>query len=621
MKRKRQNRADAPSKTSNLASQPVASDVTPERPRRSPARIIFGLAMTAVLVLLNSKSAEQYVVCSSSQNIYTVDPTSPRVECMSVKGSRIGRVGSYLDVMASYNYLSPFSVILPAWVNQNVRIGPSVKVVQLDADSAVVPGLADAHAHIIENGYMNQLPLMGSQSIQEVIDRVNSYLVSHPDVANDTTRWIEGMGWDQTKWPGERFPTAADLESDPKLKDRLISLARVDGHARWVSPAVLRLMPTLPEKVDGGLIVRDKQGRPTGIFVDNAMSLIPVPAWSESQVADFFEATIKEALSFGLTSIHDADTRLDHIEFFKKMAEAGKLPNRLYLMGSAASGEYWGDQLPQLINYGKDGRLTLRSVKLYADGALGSWGAALLEPYSDDPKTKGLMLTSPESLEKLVRQFWKDGWQTGVHCIGDKANHVMLDIYENIIKEGANISEWRPRIEHAQIFAPTDLERIGKLGVIASVQPTHGTSDMWYAETRLGPERIKGAYAYQSLLRASRKGVLPLGSDFPIEGVNPLLGFYAVVSKLSVDGTSPHGPGGWFPEQRLTRDQALKGMTYDAAYAAFAEDDLGSLTSAKKADFVVFDKDIMTVPQSEILETRVRATVVDGKVVYGVLGA
>jgi predicted amidohydrolase YtcJ len=229
------------------------------------------------------------------------------------------------------------------------------------------------------------------------------------------------------------------------------------------------------------------------------------------------------------------------------------------------------------------------------------------------------MVSSPEKIEEQLRQFHKDGWQTAVHCIGDRANRVVLDIYERILNEGTDVTEWRPRIEHAQIFAPEDLEKIGNLGVIASVQPTHATSDMWYAEARLGPERIKGAYAYQTLLKTSPQGVLPLGSDFPIEGVNPLLGFFAAVSKLSVDGTSPHGPGGWYPNERLTREQALKGMTLDAAYASFAEKDIGSLTVGKKADFVIFDRDFMTLPFDEILQAKVLATVVDGEVAYGKL--
>ncbi|KAF8901017.1 amidohydrolase family-domain-containing protein [Gymnopilus junonius] len=583
-----------------------------KRQNATSQRWLAGIALSTVLSLsfLSSRS-RTYVVCSKSANIYTVDPSNPRVECISVKESRISAVGNYDSVVGTQSPVAKATSFIPGWITSKVSI--ESKIVQLDEHSIVVPGLADAHAHVIENGYMRQLPLMGSKSVQEIVERIKAYILSHPDVKNDRTHWIEGMGWDQTKWPGAQFPTAEDLESDPLLKDRFISLSRVDGHARWVSPAVLLLMKDLPAKVDGGLIVRDKDGKPTGIFVDNAMSLIPIPPWTETQLSEFFDVTIKEALSFGLTSIHDADTKPKHIKFFQKMADAGKLPSRLYLMGNVASEEYWGNQIPRLIDYGKDKHLNLRSVKLFADGALGSWGAALLEPYSDDPETSGIMLSSKETVGNLILQFWKDGWQTNIHCIGDRANHAILDIYEDVLEHrGGNVSEWRPRIEHAQIFASEDLKRIGRLGVIASVQPTHATSDMGYAETRLGSNRIKGAYAYQTLLQASPKGILPLGSDFPVEGVNPLLGFYAATTRLSVDGASPHGSGGWFPNQRLTREQALKGMTLDAAYASFAEHELESR-------LVIFDKDIMTVPANEILQAKVMATVIDGKVVYGMM--
>jgi len=257
---------------------------------------------------------------------------------------------------------------------------------------------------------------------------------------------------------------------------------------------------------------------------------------------------------------------------------------------------------------------------------LGSWGAALLAPYSDNPDSRGILLQPPDVLRAAVRRYWGDNMQVNIHCIGDRANHIALDIFEELIQEKTiNVSEWRPRIEHAQIFDLHDIERVGKLGVTASVQPTHATSDMWYAEKRLGPERIKGAYAYSTLLRLSPHGTLPVGSDFPVEGVNPLLGFYAAVKRLAVDGTSPHGSSGWFPNEKLTRKQALKGMTLDAAYASFQEHVIGSLEVGKKADFVVFDRDFVGCEDeevydgSEILEAKVKAVVIDGKVAWGSL--
>jgi len=300
------------------------------------------------------------------------------------------------------------------------------------------------------------------------------------------------------------------------------------------------------------------------------------------------------------------------------MIDVQILQIRLYAMGWVPSSNYsaWENKFPRLLDYGVRGRLNVRAVKLFADGALGSWGAALLEPYSDKPQSDGIMRFDAAELTNLMKALWHADWQVNVHCIGDRANRIVLDIFQDLTQAQVTVTARRPRIEHAQIVAPEDVKRFGTLGVIPSVQPTHATSDMWYAETRLGTRRIRNAYAYQTMLQASRN-VLPLGSDFPVEGVNPLLGFYAAVSRLSVTGTSPHGAGGWYPEEALTRTQALKGMTLDAAYASFAENKLGSLQPGKKADFVILDRDIMRVPLPEILQTQVFATVVDGKIEYG----
>ncbi|KAJ2923261.1 hypothetical protein H1R20_g13832, partial [Candolleomyces eurysporus] len=642
------------------------------------------------------QAGKTYIVCSPNSRIYTV--ASPaRAECVSVHKDRIVAVGSFDEVHKTtvedrrshsksfFNQLAtrlPESIrstnfYAPATIENALdkileALQPTLRVIHLQPNEALYPGFTDAHAHVIENGYMLQLPLVETKSLQDVIQALEAYVLSHPDVQNDKDRWVEGMGWDQTKWnggEGAEFPTAADLDESPILKGRPISLSRIDGHAKWVSPRVLEIMQASGElpppsqdgeiEKDGGKIVRFEDGKPTGIFMDKAMNIIPAPQWTEDQMQEYFDTTVGLALKYGLTSIHDADTNSRFIAFYRKIADAGNLPLRMYLMGYSPSTEYWGNDttsFPKLFNYGKHGRLNLRAVKLFTDGqllfilpdpgcllllatpqrfacALGSWGAALLEPYSDNPSTTGLMQTRPDVLKQLVTKFWEDGWQTNIHCIGDRANKVVLDIFEELLSLPANSDDGkkfkydvrtkRPRIEHAQIFGKADLEeRIGRLGVIASVQPTHATSDMWYAETRLGHDRIKRAYAYQTLLQASPNHVLPLGSDFPVEGVNPLLGFYAAVSRLSsTSGTSPHGAGGWYPLEKLTRAQALKGMTYDPAYASFSEDDIGTLEPGKKADFVILDRDIMDDEEdySEILKAQVRATVVDGQAAYGKL--
>ncbi|KAL0570468.1 hypothetical protein V5O48_011495 [Marasmius crinis-equi] len=580
------------------------------KPRISPK---LGLTFVSLSILLFSAfrhwhREEEYIICSKSNNIYTVDASGskPRVECIGVRGEEILEVGGLADVTSKFESTSSgWSWIdnlgLPSLVTSiiHTHLKPKITPKYIDPAYILVPGLSDAHAHIIENGFKSQLSLDTASSIDEIVSLVKAYILARPGLSED--EWIEGMGWNQERWTGEeaRFPTAADLSAsrDPILKNRLIALRRVDGHATWVSPRVLEITPTTKDdEVEGGVIVRDDEGKATGVFLDNAINLIPLPTWSDAKLEEYFDITMAQALQYGLTSVHDADTLPHMREFFVKQAEAGKIPIRLYIM---LNGHSEAPKNGQLTNYGKHGRLTMRAIKLYTDGALGSWGAALLEPYTDNPSTRGIMRNTKEEMKELVRRYWEEGWQVNIHCIGDRANHVVLDVWEGILhnnthNDDTRLSNTRPRIEHAQIMTQGDLARAGDLG-----------------------DRIKGAYAYKTQLHNSPQHVLPLGSDFPVEGVNPLLGFYAAVSRLSPDGSSPHGDGGWYPSERLTRAEALKGMTLDAAYASFTENTHGSLEAGKKAEFVVLDRDIMTVPFREILETKVRATVVDGKVVYG----
>ncbi|EPQ55837.1 hypothetical protein GLOTRDRAFT_138603 [Gloeophyllum trabeum ATCC 11539] len=552
---------------------------------------------------------QSYALCASrgKGTIYTVDESNPQVECLLVQGDKIMDAGDKDKVRESWAALS----LVHAPGDE-----ASLAVLEVPKGHIVVPGLADPHAHILEYGFKMQLQLDGARSLQDIIDILESYVLAHPDVLNDTSKWIEGMGWDQNLWKDWRggFPMAKDLDT-PLLQGRPISIARVDVHATWVSERVLDIMGGLPERVDGGEIIRDREGDPTGVFVDNAMSLIPSPPRSDAVMLEYFDRAMQDGLSVGLTSIHDAGNDARVVRFYEHLAEQGRLPMRLYIMGMLENAQL---KMQRRENFGKEGRLNVRGIKMFMDGALGSWGAALIEPYSDKPDTSGLLRIDPQEMRRDVKNAWEQGWQVNIHCIGDRANKIALDIFEEVLRDAqGNASVRRPRIEHAQIMQSSDLERTGKLGVIASVQPTHATSDMWYAESRLGPERIKGAYAYQTLLRNSPEGVLPLGSDFPVESINPLLGFYAAVSRLDRSGRSPHGENGWFAKERLTRAQALKGMTLDAAYASFAEHDIGSLAPGKKADFVVLNKDIMSVPVHEILTTRVAATVIDGRIAFG----
>ncbi|KAG2151175.1 amidohydrolase family-domain-containing protein [Suillus bovinus] len=551
-----------------------------------------------------------------------IDSDLPNVQCILVHDTLISDTGDLEDITLRWRDRSRLDIPLAGVIHLHRPFNflePSLRVINLQPDSIVVPGLIDPHVHMLQYGFKMNLNLEDCISVDDVLSRLKAYVISHPDILSDPTRWIEGMGWDQNKWPGAQYPHADDFDREPLLRGRRISLTHIDAHACWVSNRVLQLMAPLPEgDINGGLIIRDKHGKPTGILVDNAIDLIPLEPFSEARAMEYFTRATSDALAVGLTSVHDAFSIPEEIQFYKKLSETQKLPLRFYLMGGVISDDYWGGQIPRLIQHGFGGRLTVRSVKLFADGALSSFGAALLEPYSDNPSTSGIMRMRPEVLAKLVREFSNDGWQVNIHCTGDRANHVVLDIYEDMLANASfSIDTLRPRIEHAQILTLDDIKRTGKLDVIPSVQPTYATSDMWYAEDRLGPKRIQGAYAYRTLLNASPTKILPLGSDFPVEGINPLLGFYAAVSRLSVTGDSPHGPGGWYPSERLTRAEALKGMTLDAAYASFSENILGSLSIGKKADFIVLDRDIMTVPIEDILSAKVIATVIDGEVEYG----
>ncbi|KAH7888360.1 amidohydrolase family-domain-containing protein, partial [Phlebopus sp. FC_14] len=541
-----------------------------------------------------------YAVCSrSGARVYTVDETNSVVQCLVVRDSFIVDTGSLEDVSRKQ-------------FNQKLRVQ------YINEGSIVVPGLSDSHAHILEYGASRQLALEGGKSIEDTVSLVRKYVLANPDIYDNKSKVIEGWGWDHTSWPVQEWPTADALDADPIICGRPVVLQSKDGHALWVSKKALEFsLPFPDEDVEGGVIVRDAHGSPTGVLLDNAQDLIKKPPLTEEDLQRRFLATVKDALSLGLTSIHDAGFSPVSLEFFKRQAYEGLLPIRIYGMRYFnEDGPYWGDTSKPLIDAG-NGRLNARSVKIFADGALRSGGAALHAHYHDNTETKGFMRIDEKLLRNAIIRYLNDGWQVNVHAIGDYANGVVLDAFEAAL-QNVTVSALRPRLEHAQILTKEDMARVGKLGVIASVQPTHAISDMWFAEERLGPERVKGLYAFRSLLDSGAR--LALGSDFPVEDMNPLTGFYAAITRLSPDGNSPNGSSGWFPEQRLTRQEALRattGMTIDAAYASFTETTFGSIVPGKRADFVVLSQDIMTIPVERILSTKVEATVIDGQPVYG----
>jgi predicted amidohydrolase YtcJ len=349
------------------------------------------------------------------------------------------------------------------------------------------------------------------------------------------------------------------------------------------------------------------------VFIDNAEVLVSdvIPAPTDAELQRWMEAALEETARHGLTGVHDAGVDLRTIALYRAAADAGQFPVRLYAMigGDGPALDYFCETGP-LVGY-RD-RLTVRSIKVYLDGALGSRGAALLEPYSDDPGNVGLTRMPFDELRPLAERSMRCDLQVNTHAIGDRANRVVLDAYEQAI-EATGGGPGRHRIEHAQIVVtPDDIARFAPLGIIASMQPTHATSDMPWAEARVGPDRIAGGYAWRTFLDSGAR--LALGSDFPVEQVSPILGFYAAVTRQDAEGMPE---GGWMPEQRLTRDEALRGFTLDAAYAAFMEDEVGSLEPGKRADFVVLSQDLMTVPEDEILDTDIVATFLDGTAIYG----
>lgn len=482
---------------------------------------------------------------------------------------------------------------------------PQARIV--DASNAtILPGLTDAHAHLYGLGLsLDTVNVVGVSSFDEVVNRIRER--ASRSAAGE---WILGRGWDQNRWPGKQFPTAAPL--DAAIPDHPVWVRRVDGHAGVANSAAMRaagVTSTTPDP-EGGRIIRDAAGHPTGVFVDEAMSLIdsktPPPSFATRKARVL--AAARDIAANGLTEIHDAGAEADTIRAIKELVDEKSFPIRVYVM--LADDERllddWMFKRGPLVDYG--GHLTARAVKLYADGALGSRGAALLAPYSDEPANEGLLVSKPAHLVTVAGTARTHGFQVCTHAIGDRAVRNVIDAYES-----AGVKpEDRFRVEHVQVVAPNDFARMARDGIIASMQPTHATSDMPWAEARVGPERIRGAYALQTVLSSGAR--LALGSDFPVEYVNPFFGIYSAVTRQDQSGNPA---GGWYPDQRLTLAEAVRGFTSDAAYAAFEEKSRGTIEPGKLADFTIVEGDFYAMPASELFKTKVRATVVGGEIVHG----
>lgn len=551
------------------------------------------MARLAALLLLaplavGAQSSDRYVVHNA--RVYTVDSANPMAEAFAVEAGRLVAVGSDADVLAAH----------PDWPREDLE------------GRTVIPGLIDAHAHLMGLGEsLLQADLVGTASKAEVVERLRAFAETLPEGA-----WITGRGWDQNDWgSGEPFPTRADL--DAAFPDRPVWLGRIDGHASWANTAALRAAGVDPEAAapadpEGGAVIRDAAGRPTGVFVDAAEALVAesVPAPDLAFQAAALERALAETARYGLTGVHEAGVPLATLDLYREFAASGRFPLRNYAMITPGEIEAFCAAHPDGVREA-DGRLVVRSVKVYADGALGSRGAALLEDYADEPGNHGLLFQPMEALQATAEAAMRCGLQVNTHAIGDRANRAVLDAYEGAIAATGG-GPGRHRIEHAQVLTLGDVERFARLGVIASVQPTHATSDMPWAEARLG-DRARGAYAWRRLLDAGAR--LALGSDFPVERVDPLLGFHAAVTRQDGDDQPA---GGWYGNQVLTREEALRGFTLDAAYAAFMEDEVGSLEVGKRADYVVLSDDLMRVAPEALLDVTVVATVLDGVPIYQV---
>ena len=465
----------------------------------------------------------------------------------------------------------------------------------------VYPGFYDPHSHFLGLGQvLDQADLVGAESYDEVIKRLKVYAKQHAD-----STWLMGRGWDQNDWRDQSFPTKEKL--DAAFPNRPVALTRVDGHALLVNSSALRLSRiTAGSRVAGGEVML-ANGEPTGVLVDNAMQFVKrvLPRPSLADKARMLRAAERVCVSLGLTTISDAGINPDEINLIDSLQKAGKLKIRDYAMISL--GETNLNYFTKRGPFQTD-RLTVRSFKLYADGALGSRGACLRQPYSDRPSTYGFLLLGPAELERVTNLLYESSFQANTHCIGDSANHLMLDLYGKVLK-GANNRRWR--IEHAQVVSPEDVPKFKQFTIIPSVQPTHATSDMYWATERLGPVRIKYAYAYHDLM--TQNDLIAFGSDFPVEAVNPLFGFHGAVARQDAKNFPP---AGFQIKNAVDRQSALLAMTRWAAYACFEDHMRGSITPGKQADFVVLDHDIITAPSEQLRSTKVRQTWIGGERVF-----
>ncbi|MBO6740933.1 MAG: amidohydrolase [Phycisphaerales bacterium] len=550
--------------------------------KHQPAHAL--IASLALACGLHASAAPDQIVYNAT--IYTANDALPTAEAIAIEDDRIVGIGDLITIQALAD--------------------EETRMIDLEGRT-VLPGLIDAHGHMKGLGdlQVGTLDLSGTTSYEEVIERVRQQAAELPEGT-----WILGRGWDHESWPSRKLPDH-EMLSDI-VPDHPVWLIRVDGHAGLANEAAMQAagVDEHTQNPDGGEVIRAEGDRPTGVFIDNAESYIEraVPPEARGQTRDQLIAAQQMCIEAGLTGVHDMGVPPAQVELYRQLDEERVLKLRIYAVLPGNFAVRYFDQNDILIT----DRVTARATKLYMDGAMGSRGAWMIEPYTDRPTDDegnpytGLTVSEPEFIDFVARHGTERGYQVCVHAIGDRANRRVLDAFEQ-----AGASDARHRVEHAQLLHPDDIARFASLGVIPSMQPTHCTSDMRWVADRVGDQRAQGAYAWRSLIETG----VPIagGSDFPVESHNPFLGFYAAVTRQNHEGQPE---GGWQPDQRMTRDEALKSFTIWAAYAAFEEDQKGTLELGKLADFIVIDRDVMTCEPSEILNTRVLSTVIGGEWVF-----
>ena len=537
------------------------------------------LAVAAILLFSSCINQRVDLIVHHAQ-IYTVNNDFATAEAMAVQDGKIVAIGTNDEILKEYKSDS-----------------------LVDAKGAAVyPGFIDAHAHFLGYGQtLYAVDLMFVPTWEEAIARVKDFAAKHPGKG-----WIKGRGWDQNRFPGKQFPTNAELNA--LFPDRPVLLERVDGHASIANDFALQLAGVQPgQTIEGGQFMM-QDGKLTGLLVDNAVGVVEshVPAATRNDYKDWLTAAQKNCFATGLTTVTDCGLSPEDIDNVDALQKSNDLKMRLYVMLSDKPASYAS-------KYFTGGgyvteRLMVKGVKVYGDGALGSRGACLLQPYADKPGWSGFLLSSQAHFDSIAAKLINTDFQMCTHAIGDSANRTILNIYAKYLK-GKNDKRWR--IEHAQIINPSDFHLFGDNSIVPSVQPTHGTSDMYWAGDRLGADRLKGGYAYKQLL--AQNNWLPLGTDFPVEEINPFKTFLASVARQDSKGFPA---GGFQMENALTREQTIRGMTIWAAKANRMEKQVGSLEVGKKADFIILDKDLMKVPTDSILLVKVLKTYLNGERVH-----